>query len=365
MPTQAEILKALSYVDDPDLKQDLVTLKMVKEIRIDGNKIDVDIELTTPACPLKGKIEGDCIRAIKTMLTEDLEVTIHFSSNITTVRTDDQPMLPDVKNIIAVASGKGGVGKSTIAVNLALGLAKQGAKVGLIDADIYGPSIPTMFGLEGVRPDVQEKNGKHMMVPIEKYGIKLLSIGFLVEDDQAIVWRGPMVSSAIRQFVTDCEWGELDYLLFDLPPGTGDVHLTLVQTIPVTASLVVTTPQEVALADVKKAVAMFNLPQINIPILGLVENMSWFTPKEMPETKYHIFGKGGGQRLADVYDLPLLGEIPIVMGIREGGDTGLPAVMQKEETLHKPFDDLATMVARYVAIRNAEKAATKKVDITT
>ena len=364
MPVKSDIINALSLVDDPDLKKDLVTLNMVKEIEIKDNSVFVTVELTTPACPLQGKIEKDCIQSIHDNVGADLIVTIHFTSNVTSVRSDKEELLPGVKNIIAVASGKGGVGKSTVAVNLALGLSQNGAKVGLIDADIYGPSIPTMFGLQGTRPEVIEENGQHKMIPVEKFGIKLLSIGFMVDDSQAIVWRGPMASSAVRQFITDCHWGELDYLIFDLPPGTGDIHLTLVQTMPVTASLIVTTPQEVALADVKKSIGMFQLPQINIPILGIVENMAWFTPKELPDHKYPIFGAGGGQKIADAFDLPLLAQIPIVMGVREAGDSGNPAALSEDSQVSEAFLDLATMTARHVAIRNAEKSPSQRVEIT-
>lgn len=363
MPNKSDILNALSLVDDPDLKKDLVTLNMVKEVEIKDKSVFVTIELTTPACPLQGKIENDCVQSIKNNVGEDLSVTIHFTSNVTSIRTGKDDLLPGVKNIIAVASGKGGVGKSTVAVNLALGLAQTGAKVGLIDADIYGPSIPTMFALQGTRPQVIEEDGQHKMIPVEKFGIQLLSIGFMVEDNQAIVWRGPMASSAVRQFITDAHWGELDYLIFDLPPGTGDIHLTLCQTMPVTAALIVTTPQEVALADVKKSIGMFQLPQINIPVLGVVENMSWFVPKELPDHKYPIFGAGGGQKVADAFDLPLLAQIPLVMGVGVAGDSGQPAALSETPEISQPFLDLATMTARHIAIRNAEKAPTERVEI--
>jgi len=363
MPTKSEILNALSYVDDPDLKQDLVSLNMIKEIEIDNNNVAFTVELTTPACPMKGKIERDCIQAIHDVVSKDLNVTVTFTASVTSARKQNEAVLTGVKNIIAVASGKGGVGKSTVAVNLALGLAKKGAKVGLIDADIYGPSIPTMLGLQGERPQVVEVNGQHRMQPLEKYGVKCLSIGFLVDEKQAVVWRGPMVSSALKQFVTDTEWGELDYLLFDLPPGTGDIHLTLVQTMPVTGAIVITTPQEVAIADVKKALAMFQMPNINIPVLGIVENMAWFTPEELPKNKYYIFGKEGGLRLAEKYDLPLLGQIPIVQSIREGGDNGKPAILQENTPSADAFEVLVETTARHIAIRNATIDATKRVDI--
>ena len=259
-----------------------------------------------------------------------LQVDVHFISNTTTKRTDNKVILPNVKNIIAVVSGKGGVGKSTVAANLALAISAHGAKVGLMDADIYGPSVPIMFGVRGERPMMMEVEGKGMIVPLEKYGIKLISIGLLVDEKNAVVWRGPMASSAIKQFVTDVYWGELDYLIVDMPPGTGDIHLTLMQTVPVTGVVVVTTPQDVALADAKKGIAMFGQSQLNVPLIGLVENMSYFTPAELPGHKYYIFGKDGGKRLADEYDIPFLGQIPLVQSIREGGDQGIPVMVSDD-----------------------------------
>ncbi len=296
-------------------------------------------------------------------LGEDYEVDIHMSSNVTTIR-DQATTLPDVKNIIAVASGKGGVGKSTVTANLAVALARSGASVGLIDADIFGPSMPTMFHCENEQPMVIEKDGRNMIVPIEQYGVKLLSIGFLSPADNAIVWRGPMASSALKQFITDADWGKLDYLLIDLPPGTSDIHLTLVQTVPVTGAVLVTTPQKVALADAIKGFQMFRQPQINVPVLGVVENMAYFTPAELPEHKYFIFGKDGGKRLAEQYNVPLLGQIPLVQGIRESCDEGHPAVMEENIT-GGAFRDLAEELARQVAIRNATMDKTKIVEIKT
>ncbi|MFI5135530.1 MAG: Mrp/NBP35 family ATP-binding protein, partial [Chitinophagales bacterium] len=358
-----DVLKALSHVDDPDLRKDLVTLNMVSDIQIDGKKISFTVTLTTPACPLKESIRKECEKAIHRFIAEDADVKVNMDSDVTSRRVSGEKLLPGVKNILAVASGKGGVGKSTVAVNLALCLAKDGAAVGLIDADIYGPSIPTMLGLKGARPQVKDIDGKAMMVPIEKFGIKALSIGLLVDEKQAVVWRGPMVSSALRQFVTDCDWGELDYLVIDLPPGTGDIHLTLVQTVPVTGAVIVTTPQDVALADAKKALSMFSIHPINVPIVGVVENMAYFTPAELPNNKYYIFGKGGGRRLAEEFNVPFLGEIPIVQSIREGGDSGNPVVNQQEEIVRNAFVDLAGEVARNVAIRNANFDATKVVEM--
>lgn len=302
--TQDEVLKALSNVQEPDLGKDLVTLNMIRDVDINGNDVSFTVVLTTPACPMKDHIQNACINAVKLLVNKEANVKVNFTSSTTTIRADKSSVLPWVKNIIAVVSGKGGVGKSTVSANLALALSQGGASVGLMDADIYGPSVPIMFGVRGERPMMTEANGKAMIVPLERYGIKLLSIGLLVDEKNAVVWRGPMASSAIRQFITDVVWGELDYLVIDMPPGTGDIHLTMMQTAPVTGVVVVTTPQDVALADAKKGIAMFSQAQLNIPIIGLVENMSYFIPSELPQNKYYIFGKDGGKRLADEYDLP-------------------------------------------------------------
>ncbi|RYZ41613.1 MAG: iron-sulfur cluster carrier protein ApbC, partial [Sphingobacteriales bacterium] len=302
--TKEKVLEALGNVQEPDLGKDIVTLNMVQDIQIDGNYVAFTVVLTTPACPMKDMIKNACVNAIKLLVNKDAAVNVKFTANTTSKRNDPGTVLPKVKNIIAVVSGKGGVGKSTVASNLALALAEGGAKVGLMDADIYGPSVPIMFGVRGERPLMVEIEGKGMIVPLEKYGIKLMSIGLLVDEKNAVVWRGPMASSAVRQFVTDVFWDELDYLVIDMPPGTGDIHLTLMQTVPVTGSVIVTTPQDVALADAKKGIAMFGQAQLNVPVIGLVENMSYFTPAELPTHKYYIFGKEGGKRLADEYDLP-------------------------------------------------------------
>lgn len=358
--TKEKVLEALSYVQEPDLKKDLVTLNMIKDVLVEGKKVSFTVVLTTPACPLKAEIERACTNAIIHFVDKDAEVTVNMTANVTSRRTDEQEMLRDVKNIIAVASGKGGVGKSTVASNLAVALAKTGAKVGLIDADIFGPSVPIMFGVEHEHPFIEEKNGRQLMIPVEKHGVKLLSIGFLADPSQAIVWRGPMASKALRQLFTDASWGELDYLIVDLPPGTSDIHLTLVSAVPVTGAIVVTTPQDVALADARKGIAMFKMPNINIPMLGLVENMSYFTPAELPDSKYFIFGKDGGKKLADEMNITLLGQIPLVQAVREGGDEGNPIALNNSP-VSIAFDELAKSVAQQIAIRNATMEPTQRV----
>ncbi|MER3498441.1 MAG: MRP family ATP-binding protein [Chitinophagaceae bacterium] len=361
--TQEEILKALSNVQEPDLGKDLVTLNMVRDIEIEGNYVSFTVVLTTPACPLKDMIKNACVNAVKLLVNKEAVVNVKFNAHTTTKRDDSGAVLPKVKNIIAVVSGKGGVGKSTVAANLALAIAQGGAKVGLMDADIYGPSVPIMFGVRGQRPMMLDMGEKGMIAPIERYGISLMSIGLLVDEKSAVVWRGPMASSAIRQFVTDVYWGELDYLVVDMPPGTGDIHLTLVQIVPVTGVIVVTTPQDVALADAKKGIAMFGQAQMNVPIIGLVENMSYFTPVELPNNKYYIFGKEGGKRLAEEYDIPFLGQIPLVQSIREGGDIGVPAMMSDDEITKKAFREFAADVVRSISMRNANLSSEKVAEV--
>lgn len=354
MITKEKVLDALRYVDDPDLKKDLVTLGMIKDLAVDGKKVSFSVELTTPACPMKDMIRNACFNAVKHYVSQDAEVEINMTAKVTEAGKT-QPILPKVKNIIAVASGKGGVGKSTISANLALGLTQLGAKVGLIDADIYGPSVPLMFDVVGERPYVTEVNGESKMIPVESYGVKLLSIGFFADTNQAVVWRGPVASRALMQMFTDADWGDLDYMIVDLPPGTGDIHLQLVSNIPITGSVIVTTPQDVALADARKAIGMFTLPQINVPILGIVENMAWFTPEELPDNKYYLFGKNGGQELAKEMNLPLLAQIPLVQSIRESGDAGRPAVLQENTVQAKAMLELAKHVAQQISIQNFPK----------
>jgi ATP-binding protein involved in chromosome partitioning len=351
--TREQVLDALRNVQEPDLGKDLVTLNMIQDVNIEGDNVSFTLVLTTPACPMKEHMRQASVNAIRLLVNPKAVVDIHFTANTTTKRQDPGSILPGVKNIIAVVSGKGGVGKSTVSANLAIALAQGGARVGLMDADIYGPSVPIMFGVRGERPLMKDVNGKGMIVPLERFGIKLMSIGLLVDEKNAVVWRGPMASSAIRQFVTDVEWDELDYLVIDMPPGTGDIHLTLMQTVPVTGAVIVSTPQDVALADAKKGIAMFGQAQLNVPIIGLVENMSYFTPAELPDNRYYIFGKQGGRRLASEYDLPFLGEIPLVQSIREGGDQGVPVMMGDDAITQKAFVQFSAQVVRSIAMRNA------------
>jgi ATP-binding protein involved in chromosome partitioning len=361
--TEVEILKALSNVQEPDLGKDLVTLNMIKDVKIDGDEVSFTIVLTTPACPMKDLMKNASENAIKLLVNKAAKVTVNFTSNTTSLRKDEKTVLSKVKNIIAVVSGKGGVGKSTVSANLALALAAGGAKVGLMDADIYGPSVPIMFGVRGQRPLMKDANGAGIILPLEKYGIRLMSIGLLVDEKDAVVWRGPMASSAIRQFITDVDWDELDYLVIDMPPGTGDIHLTIMQTVPVTGVVIVTTPQTVALADAKKAIAMFGQANVNVPIIGLIENMAYFTPAELPENKYYLFGKDGGKHLADEYDLPFLGQIPLIQSIREGGDQGVPAMVGDDSITKEAFTNVVSNAVRQIAIRNANLPKTETINV--
>ena len=351
MITKEQVLHALSFVEDPDFKKDLVTLNMIKDVEITPNKISFTVELTTPACPMKDHIEHACRNAIAHFVDKEIGVSINMTSKVMS-KPDQQ--LDNIKNIILVASGKGGVGKSTVAANLALALQLKGAKTGLLDADIYGPSLPMMFGLEGARPKASKTNdGKTKIEPIEKFGIKLLSIGFFTDPNQPIPWRGPMVSAAIKQLFNDADWGDLDYLIVDLPPGTGDVHITIAQNYPVAGAVIVTTPQNVALADAQKGIAMFMMDTIKIPLLGIVENMAYFTPAELPENKYYIFGKDGGKRLAEKFNAPFLGELPLIKSISDAGDNGYPIVTDEDEPISKEFLIIAERVAQQLSLQHA------------
>lgn len=354
--TKELITNALRTVIDPDLHKDLVSLGMIEDIDIDEAKKEISFKLvlTTPACPLKEKLKNECIAAIQLATNDSMHVHIEFDSKVRSSQQniDKEKIMPGVKNIILVASGKGGVGKSTVAVNLAIAVAKTGAKVGLIDADIYGPSIPIMFELSGQKPQVVESETGARIIPFDKYGVKLMSIGFFVEPEKALIWRGPMASNALKQLFTDVEWGDLDYLIIDTPPGTGDIHLTITQTLPIAGVAVVTTPQEVALADARKAINMFRADGINVPVLGLIENMSFFTPAELPENKYYIFGKNGGNRLADEMKTILLGQIPIVQSICESGDAGKPFSTNVNTIEEEYFAQLAGKLTQQLSIWN-------------
>ena len=352
MVTKEQILNALSYVEEPDLKKDLVTLNMIQNIEIEGQKISFDVILTTPACPLKDHIEHACRNAIAHFIDKNLEVQINMTSNVI---GKQGAQVSGIKNIILVSSGKGGVGKSTVAANLALALHAKGAKTGLLDADIYGPSLPIMFGLEGAKPgSVEMPDGQVKIEPLEKFGLKLLSIGFFTDPNQPIPWRGPMTTSAIKQLFNDAHWGELDYLVVDMPPGTGDIHITVSQTFPIAGAVIVTTPQHVALADAVKGIGMFLMDSINIPLLGVVENMAYFTPAELPENKYYIFGKDGGKRLAEEYKVPFLGEIPLLKGISDAGDNGFPVAIDTKDPVTKSFLTIAEKVAQQLSIIHSQ-----------
>jgi ATP-binding protein involved in chromosome partitioning len=351
--TNDQILDALRHVQDPDLKKDLVTLNMISDLTIEGNRVAFTLVLTTPACPLKDFLKKQCEEAIHKFVDKNAEVKIEISSNVTSGRKDKEELLRDVKNIIAVGSGKGGVGKSTVAVNLAIALAKTGAKVGLMDSDIYGPSIPIMLGVEVGDVMSYEKDGKARIIPVEKFGIKLLSIGLFVDPSKALIWRGPMASSAVKQLFSDADWGELDYMVIDLPPGTGDIPLTLIQNLPLTGAIIVSTPQEVAIADVRKAADLFRNEQIRIPVLGLVENMSYFVPPDNPEKKYYIFGRSGCKKFAEELKIPLIGQIPILSEISDSGDAGVPVSVNDTSPTAGAFRQLAEAVAQQVAIHNA------------
>ena len=359
------ILEALKHVRYPGTGKDIVSAEMVQDnIRIENNKVSFSILFDKPNDPFAKSVVKAAEQAIITYIGEDVDIKGNIS-----IITKDLPkpkpasILPDVKNIIAVFSGKGGVGKSTVSSNLAIALASMGYKVGLLDADIHGPSIPKMFGVENERPFVEEVDGRQLMQPIEKYGVKLLSIGFFVDPANALVWRGSMASNALKQLITDTVWGELDFFIMDLPPGTGDIHLTLVQTMGITGAIAVTTPQDVALADARKGINMFTGEKVNVPVLGIIENMSWFTPAELPENKYYIFGKDGGKRLSEELNVPLLGQIPLVQSIREGGDGGEPVAVNEDSITSIAFRNLAVKVVERVDDRNENRAATEKVEI--
>ena len=360
------ILDALRHVVHPEKGKDIVSLEMVEDdIRIEGTRISFSLLFDRANDPMIKPIKRACVQAIKTHVGEEAQIegNIYVKVKQRKVKAQDE-LLPGVSNIIAVASGKGGVGKSTVTTNLAVALANMGYKVGLLDTDIYGPSVPKMFATEDARPMLEKVDGRDKIMPIEKYGVKLLSIGYFVNPDDALVWRGAMATNALKQLITDGLWKDLDYLLLDLPPGTSDIHLTLVQTLSITGAVVVSTPQDVALADARKGISMFQGEKINVPVLGLVENMAWFTPAELPDNKYYIFGKDGCKRLAESMNVPLLGQIPIVQSIREGGDEGKPSALNTETRTGIAFNNLGKAVVEAVNKRNKEMPATKVVEVT-
>ncbi|MCC6939751.1 MAG: Mrp/NBP35 family ATP-binding protein [Flavobacteriales bacterium] len=345
--TQEAIRAALSRIIEPDLKKDIVELDLVREVVVDEDTVHITVEVSNPAMHSRKRMEEAVNFNLKQSLGKEVKVVVTVNP-LSGERANVRKVLPQVKHIIAIASGKGGVGKSTITANLAAGLAARGLKVGLIDADIYGPSMPLMFDVVHEKPTTVEKDGKHWIVPVESYGVKLLSIGFFADPSQAIAWRGPMATKALEQLIKDADWGELDVMLVDLPPGTGDIHLSLVQAVPLTGAIIVSTPQAVALIDARKGVGLFNLPSVNVPVLGIVENMAWFTPAELPNNRYHIFGKGGAQALAEELKVPFLGEVPLIQSVREAGDVGRPAVLQGDTPAAAPFNDLCSAVMERV-----------------
>ncbi len=337
--TGSQVLEALKEVMHPEKNADLVSLNMIENIKIEGEKISFELIFPGANDPFVNSLKKACVQAIQKNLGDSVQIEGNIEHKFA-VTKKEREVLPGVENIIAIASGKGGVGKSTIAVNTAVALAKLGYRVGLIDADIYGPSMPKMLGVESERPVVTKVDGTDMIIPVEKYGVKMLSIGFFINPDDALVWRGPMATNALKQLINQGDWGELDYLLIDLPPGTSDIHLTMVQEVPVTGAVIVSTPQDVALADVVKGISMFKGDGINVPVLGLIENMAWFTPEELPDNKYYIFGKGGCGELASKYKLPLLQQIPIVQSIREDSDHGTPSALNTDSPVGIAFNVL-------------------------
>jgi ATP-binding protein involved in chromosome partitioning len=365
--TKEVVIAALQHISLPNEDQNIVEVGAIKNIQLFGSDVELDVEIKNPTLQYKKKVEVDCLKAIHDYAYEKSKVKVNLIVNAPVKEKGKKIKgnpIPGVENIIAVSSGKGGVGKSTIAANLAVGLSDLGYKVGVIDADIYGPSMPIMFGLEGETPTTVNVDGKSKIKPLESYGVKLLSIGFFAQSQQAVVWRGPMASKALNQLLWDTHWGELDYLVVDLPPGTGDIHLSLVQSIPLTGAVVVSTPQHIALADAQKGVNMFRMDSIDVPVLGMVENMSYFTPEELPDNKYYIFGKEGAKGLAKQMDIDLLAEIPIVQSIREAADAGRPAILQGATPIAIDLLNMAKNVVDSIEKRNLALPPTSAVQTT-
>ncbi|MBT8320324.1 MAG: Mrp/NBP35 family ATP-binding protein [Eudoraea sp.] len=366
--TKNQVLEALESISVPGEGQNMVESGAVKNVQVFGDEVIVDITIKNPSLQARKKTEVEILKTIHEKVYQKAKITVN-----TKVDAPAQPKvneikgkpIPGINNIIAVASGKGGVGKSTVTANLAVSLAKMGFNVGLLDSDIYGPSMPIMFDVAHAKPLAAEVEGKSKMLPVENYGVKMLSIGFFTQPNQAVIWRGPMAAKALNQMIFDAHWGELDFLLIDLPPGTGDIHLSIMQSLPVTGAVIVSTPQEVALADARKGVAMFQQEAINVPVLGIVENMAYFTPEELPDNKYYIFGKEGAKNLAEDLDVPFLGEIPLVQSIREAGDVGRPAAMQTATPVEIAFEELTRNVVSEMVARNKDLPPTEAIKITT
>lgn len=355
--SREKVLEVLGSILEPDLKKDLVSANLVEELKIEGSKITLKVFVSNPALHARKRMQEALDFNLKREFGDAIEVESTVVGLPAEAKSVHRKILPEVKNIVAIASGKGGVGKSTITANLAGGLAKAGYRVGVVDADIYGPSMPTMFDVVNERPTMLDVDGVPKINPVLSYGIKMLSIGFFTEQDNAVVWRGAMASKALTQMFTDAYWGKLDYLLIDLPPGTGDIHLSLIQTVPLDGAVIVSTPQEVALADARRGVNMFNLDSIKVPVVGIIENMAWFTPAELPENKYFIFGRDGAKNLAHGMNVPFLGHVPLVQGVREAGDIGKPAVFQENSPISKAFDELVTTFVERVAELKDKKEA--------
>lgn len=364
--TKEAVIESLKTISLPGEGGNLVDQGVVSNIMIFGDQVDIDLQLQNPSLQARKKLEVTILKTLHEQVYEKAKIKIN-TKVIAPPKPQDQikgKPIQGIENIIAISSGKGGVGKSTITANLAVTLSKMGCKVGILDADIYGPSIPTMFDMEGARPLSVQIDGKSKMEPIENYGVKVLSIGFFTKPDQAVVWRGPMAAKALNQMIFDAAWGDLDFLLIDLPPGTGDIHLSIVQSLPLNGAVVVSTPQNVALADAKKGIAMFQQESINVPVLGIVENMSYFTPAELPENKYYIFGKKGAEYLAKDKEVPFLGALPLVQSIREAADFGRPAVLQEQSNLNEYFDEITKKLVSQTLLRNQNLPPTKAVEIT-
>ena len=365
--SKESVVEVLKKINSPGSDIDLITSESVTNIQIFGNQIDIDIKISNPTLQARKNLELEVVKAIHSKILIELKVKINFSVDSSKIKASQvikgKP-IPGIDSIIAIASGKGGVGKSTVTANIAVTLSKMGFKVGILDADIYGPSMPIMFDIEGEKPLAKEVNGKSKMQPIESYGVKILSIGFFTKPDQAVIWRGPMASKALNQLIFDSAWEDLDFLLIDLPPGTGDIHLSIIQSLPISGAVVISTPQQIALADARKGIAMFQQETIKIPVLGIIENMAYFTPKELPDAKYYIFGKDGAKQLSESKKIPFLGSLPLVQSVREASDFGRPAALQDNSSVADSFVSVTQQVVRQIIKRNKNLPPTKAVEIT-